>query len=228
MIIDMPAVKERPILMSESMASAAFDGKKTMTRRVCKKIPTYLHLGRPIMDWPLSGVYQEDDKWYLEVQTDVDDNSRDEIKCPYGDIGDRLWVRETWGCPSADHPLCPGGRKPTRGDKIFYRADPADAWQWRGGDGCGEFVWRPSIFMPRWACRTILEITEMRLERLHEMTMLELDAEGTPWEPSNGLDGDASRLEWFKKLWDKLNAKRGYPYDSNPFCWAVSFKRIIP
>jgi hypothetical protein len=79
--------------------------------------------------------------------------------------GDRLWVRETWGCPSADHPYVVDGRKPQPEDRIVWKAEPADAWQWRTGHpGCGEFVWRPSIHMPRWASRLTLIVTAAKIE----------------------------------------------------------------
>ena len=200
------------------MVRAILDCRKTQTRRVIKP------------DWSRC----------LDLD-DPADRSQAVAGCPQGKRGDRLWVRETWGCKEADHPLVPDGRKPRPGDSIVYRANPGDAWQWRGrpGDpGMGDFVWRPSIYMPRWASRIDLEVTAVRVERLQAIT--EDDAR---WEGVGHALGDDHpevsrlltaadlvqtdrRVAAFAWLWDNLNAKRRYPWASNPWVWVVEFRRV--
>lgn len=86
-------MKERPIIFSEPMVRAILVGRKTQTRRVVKQVPHWQHCGRDIMEWGLSDCYTDDKgSHWLDIQTHVDDNSHDEIKCPYGERGDRLWV----------------------------------------------------------------------------------------------------------------------------------------
>ena len=130
-------MKERPILFSGPMVRAILEGRKTQTRRIVKQVQHWQHCGKDIMEWGLSDCYTEEDgTHWLDIQTDVDDNSHNEIKCPFGQPGDRLWVRETWG--------------KTVEDTICYRADEPGSIVSR---------WRPSIHMPRWASRITLEVT---------------------------------------------------------------------
>lgn len=127
-------------------------------------------------------------------------------RSPYGQTGDRLWVRETWANIN---------RKRVK-PEIIYRAgdDPSDP----SNDAPREFEndggkWRPSIFMPRWASRILLGVVYVKVERLQDIT--EAGAE------EEGVDG---RKE-FAALWDKINGKRG-PWRSNPLVWVITFRRI--
>lgn len=136
-------------------------------------------------------------------------------RCPYGAPGDRLWVRETWA------------KAGEVGDDIEYRADNPDPLGAR---------WRPSIHMPRWASRLLLEVTAVRVERLQDISEDDACAEGV-----QELDGTLDELAlyarakkmgecatdsrvWFAELWDSINGTRA-PWASNPFVWVVSFKR---
>ena len=117
--------------------------------------------------------------------------------------GDRLWVRE-----SID-------RMSEQGDaEIGYMAD------WPGDDPRG-LGWRPSIHMPRWASRITLIVTEVRVQRLQAISRGDAMAEGCPF--SNMADGPDPR-DWYRDLWNDLNAKRGYGWDTNPWVVAVSFQ----
>jgi hypothetical protein len=80
--------------------------------------------------------------------------------------------------------------------------------------------WRPSIFMPRWASRITLDVTAVRVERLQEITDADCIAEGY-----DHFAGWGARQEWYRKLWDGLNAKRGLGWDVNPWVWVVTFQR---
>ena len=123
--------------------------------------------------------------------------------CPHGQPGDRLWVRETFS-------ECPADFKDTGG--VIYRADGK----------YNEYVlpgeWRPSIFMPRKHCRIILEITAVRIERLQDITELEATHEGIVKRLGVHCRDD------FRFLWESINEKRGYGWDSNPWVWVIEFK----
>lgn len=215
-------VKERPILFSGLMVRAIMEGRKSQTRRVIKPQPErdpfachYVRSG-----WALS------DPWEHGVACTCK-----EIRFPYAsrkpDGPDRLWVRETH--------LIVGGPK-AQSPRVIYRAsnEGPDAWV--------SPVWRPSIFMPRWASRLTLEITDIRIERLQEISEGDAEAEGywqdfKTWEKSttrlpsgNISSGFGDILEdprdWYQKGWDALNAKRGYSWESNPFVWVIEFKKL--
>lgn len=142
--------------------------------------------------------------------------------CPYGQIGDRLWVRET-------HQIYSNGAdaEPT----VLYRAD---------GDSAKK--WRPSIFMPRWASRLTLEITKVRIERLQDITEADAIAEGiqkrmiqvgrhSNLEPiypafSERAGGFHSARAAFEFGWDEINRKRGFGWDKNPILWVIEFRRM--
>lgn len=156
------------------------------------------------------------------------------------EVGDKLWVRETWGCPQADHPKVVGGRKPMPGDRLVFAANEADAYQWQTGHpGCADFVWRPSIFMPRWASRITLEVTDVRVERL--MSISEDDARAEGFEDSTLDDGFgprdigdgwtieshgtmASAAGMFQIYWQKIHPE--WDGWSDPWVVALTFRRV--
>lgn len=175
-------MKERPILFSGPMVRAILDGRKTMTRRVIKNVPEILMTGKAIPE--LMGAYKK--AW---VTT-----------CPYGQPGDRLWVREKWACLD-----------PTKRTRVLYAVDR----------GPKDYLWHSPIFMPRWASRLTREITAVRVERVQDITEEDAWAEGF-----NDDDGYSSARMWFMNIWDSINAKRGYGWDANPWVWVISFKRI--
>jgi hypothetical protein len=183
-------MKERPILFNSEMVRAILKGRKRQTRRVIK----------PEWSRCLDFDYPEDQ------QKAVD-------QCPYGVIGDRLYVRETWVVPNSEG--C-APRDITPGQKVFYRA--TDEYTW----------WRPSIHMPRWASRFTLEITDVRVERLKEISLHDINAEGTPDTLDRALRPFGSRREHFQRLWDSINSKRGYSWESNPWVWVIEFKVLEP
>lgn len=133
----------------------------------------------------------------------------DELPCPYGRIGDILWVREKWQALSAGglwwHEV-PRDDRPLMNWAFTNPVEPAyemvPPW------------WMPSIFMPRAACRIELEITQLKIERLKYMNASDAIAEGCADENE------------FIGLWDSINAKRGYSFSSNPFVWVISFRLV--
>jgi hypothetical protein len=193
-------MKERPILFSGPMVRAILDGRKTMTRRVIKNVPGIL-LYPQVQDCgvPIPELIDAYKKAWLTV-------------CPHGQPGDRLWVRETFATSRAV-----SSNKSQRIESAFYRADEGIKFA-----RMDNVVWRPSIFMPRWASRLTLEIAAVRVERIWAITGPDCLAEGVSYRP-NGEDFLGTD---FHKLWDSLNSKRGYGWDANPWVWAISFKRV--
>ena len=209
-------MKERPILFSGAMIRAIREGRKSQTRRIVKQVPHWQHCGKDIMDWGLSGCYTDDEgRHWLDIQTEVDDNSHDEIQCPYGKPGDRLWVRETW-------------RMDAYNIAAEYRATTSALMEHVA-------PWKPSIFMPRWASRITLEIVSVRVERLQDISILDSYAEGV-----GGTYGETGIIVGFPGLnyeWDNKNAIEQYQWlwesihgpgswDANPWVWAVEFKEV--
>ena len=186
------AVKERPILFSAPMVCAILEDKKTQTRRAVNPQPWLEPDGA--LGWRSKGDYIE---W---------NNGRGDLS-PYGVPGDRLWVRETWHHEDAScfDPKC---GQPTH---IFYRVTEPYPESIR---------WRPSIFMPRWASRITLEITDVRVQRVQEISYEDQLAEGFE------VGHPAGPLHWFQGLFDFLNKKRGYSWASDPWVWVIEFRRI--
>ena len=189
-------MKEHPIIFSAEMVRAILDGRKTQTRRIIKPQPPPEY-------------YENNEKGYAQS------HHRNWTVCPYGQPKDRLWVRENirWhkeGTPTrygADG--CP-----------VMRDGESVAWIFNEGH-------MPSIHMPRWASRITLEITDVRVERLIEISGEDLEAEGFRSPLGGHLSDDYAELTGqFSVLWDSLNAKRGFCWDTNPWVWVISFKRI--
>lgn len=161
----------------------------------------------------------------------------DSLMCPYGQPGDRLWVREAWCHLSDVRTADPGGDALQR--RVFYRADyPGDTLM-HDDDPAEKIKWRSSRFMPRWAARLSLEIVSVRVERLQGISEADAIAEGLisvagplktrMWEYSTSAGGQfADPRVAYHCLWDELNAARGHPWQANPFVWRIEFRRIAP
>ncbi|HDY87099.1 MAG TPA: hypothetical protein ENH82_03165 [bacterium] len=179
-------MKERPILFSGKMVRAILEGRKTQTRRVLKH--TTEHKG------PYSDTY---------IQHHIKSEGWAKI-CPYGKVGDQLWVRETFRvCDVAGEAFSPRDILPTNAH-VHYRTGPQP-----GGAGS----WKPSIHMPRWASRINLEVTDIRVERVQDISIDDCVKEGVM---SISFEG----------LWDSLNEKRGFGWGVNPWVWVLGFRRV--
>lgn len=176
-------IKERPILFNGPMVRAVVNGTKGQTRRMVKERPGLAS----VLDIVACG------------------------RCPYGEIGDRLWARETWA-PRSNLTLA-------KIQRPFYRAT----------DGVGDMKnpsrWRPSIHMPRWASRISLEITDVRVQRLNDINDEDAFAEGVDRCGHDGYHTDQGRCA-FRSLWESINGVGSW--DANPWVWAISFKRVQP
>ena len=191
------AVREHPLLMCGPLVCQTLKDLKTMTRRVVKPQPIH------------RAIKADDGLWYDADCT----NPGHLLKCPYGEVGSRLWVRETW---ASDIAGCQNG--------ITYRADHIDP----SGDGpANPIKWRPSIFMPRWASRLTLEITDIRVERLQEIQWPDVIREGfkDPRRCEKRIDRETGLVAQFRELWAKLNGAKS-PWENNSWVWVISYRRI--
>jgi hypothetical protein len=223
-------MKERPILFSAPMVRAILKGRKTQTRRLDG----------------LHDINLNPDGWKWNGERF---DSKDGLvtmwlgECPKGVPGDRLWVRETWGI---------GGARLVD-PCVNYRADGAqlplighaspDTWSIVGnrhGVNDADLLkvkegWRSSRFMFHWASRITLEITDVRVQRLQEISEAEAQAEGIESDTSAFLHagwriyGDeqnmtTSATKSFCSLWDSINAAHGFGWNQNPWVWTLTFK----
>ena len=216
-------MREHPIIFSTDMAKAILEGRKTQTRRVIKKaiheFKSSKGLFREIAGAVLPAMESGWIAWYPGNSEGLAEFTKQQYKkgfpCPYGQVGDRLWVRETWYYYG--------------GDEYMYQQNPKDVLYKSGHIADPEtgmvFIpkWRPSIFMPRWASRITLEITEVRVERVQEITEEDAIKEGISPEEH---PFDAPPAMRFAILWDSINAKRGYSWESNCWVWVLSFRRL--
>lgn len=216
-------VKDRPILFNGAMVRALLDGSKCQTRRVVKPTQSTPKVAPLRMEpWIINGNEQETDDDGLPCWAGFHPDYPGEAKwfsCPYGGVGDRLWVRETW----AQHPDEPG---------IIWRAtDPG--WD----DNDYGIKWRPSIYMPRWASRITLEITSVRVERVQDISEADARSEGADQEFRTVLMSPSGCKDYhipnsyrggFANLWESINDKRGFGWEINPYVWIVSFTRVQP
>lgn len=208
-------VKERPILFSGPMVRAILEGRKTQARRIIKPQPGF--------GYSFSAVAHDDPEPVLAVFRDHVLVYDAFIKCPYGKPGDRLWVRETWAKASANGLLAKA---------IHYRADgELECYHDTAFGECEGCVpaWRPSIHMPRWASRILLEVTSVRVERLQDMTFVDWKADfvPSPDEVEKALasfTGAEFQHEHSKALWESINGSGSW--EANPWVWVLELKRV--
>lgn len=224
--------KERPILFSTPMVQAILNEKKTQTRRVVKP-------------QPIVGLEKVTECLFLDQHTSGIEPKV--FKCPYGKPGDVLWVRETWAETTNVNDLSPWpGRPHLRTDDIddrhtpwraiIYRAD--GDWSWCDADGrsTDKSHWKPSIHMPKNAARIWLEITDVRVERLQDISWQDANREGmerdydpddshnVQWKNYMGGNTTRSEIRSFMTLWQSINGEQSW--NENPWVWVVEFKRI--
>ena len=206
-------MKERPILFSAPMVRALLAGTKTQTRRAVKHQPGPSCLIEEGFEGESPFVYSA---LYGDGPGHEVHEARTPCVCPYGRPGDRLWVRETW-CRKWDD---------ERGflDECWYRASNPDVVS---VDAMEKSPWKPSIHMPRWASRILLEITGVRVERLQDINEMDAAAEGVAtWAPGalspDSLNADPS--DQFRWLWTSINGPDSW--GANPWVWVVDFKLV--
>lgn len=209
-------ITERPILMHARSVRGILEGRKTQTRRIIKQAPIAVGIG-----WSL---------WYdakMDAQLNAEQFAK--LRCPYGRPGERLWVRETWatGWNEGNH----GG--PFKEYPVVYRADELahDI----------DYRWKPPIHMRRADCRLVLEITNVRIERVQDISANDALAEGVSgsdlWTPKE-LDARPFEEKWwddfhfwthypqmvFGRLWDQINGAGAW--ERNDWVWVVEFRKL--
>lgn len=206
----------KPILFSTPMVQAILDGRKKITRRVIKKIPDGTH-----------DIWHDGAQWI--VQNKFHDCWVKFFKCPYGNIGDILWVRETWQYVNL------GPEDENNG--YVYKASE-NGQEWAANDE--EWTWKPSIFMPKDACRIFLKITNIRAERLQEISSEDAINEGVEFMEDHislgfKLYGNhnipdmfgrkaktGTAYESFKTLWQSINGNESW--ENNTWVWVIKFE----
>lgn len=220
-------MKQIPILFSTPMVQAILDGRKTQTRRTIKPQPELRQFignvtGNKIEGWQIPGT---DKFWQPD---DAPDCSL--LNCPYGKPGDVLWVRETWSSLNTDNGIEYGFKSTASNATLEAMEDY-------------KLKWKPSIHMPKAACRLYLQITDIRVERLQDISEDDAKAEGIqPLLQSRmqvAIDGRLYRnylnnpelfnhglrpVDSFKSLWQTINGPESW--DRNDWIWVISFKRI--
>jgi hypothetical protein len=217
------------------MVRAILDGRKTQTRRIVKGVPST----HDFHGWVMSSTSAIDEGkacWAIGKSPLLNNPVR--VCCPFGEVGDRIWVRETWWQAGQSYARYPdddeygwyGSRR------VLFAVDgnppnePNDHYP--KGLGGGKFsaanpnyLWRkrPSIHMPRWASRITLEITGVRVERIASISTESARAEGYPAERAAD-GGDSDPWLWFRDLWDGIYPEQSFK--DNPWVWVIEFRRI--
>jgi len=227
-------MKEHPIIFNSEMVRAILDGRKTQTRRIIKPQPNISVIDSKTLLWPHKKVAIL--RW-----GEIEYMKKEMAKVASYQVGDMLWVRETWDF------------RPITADRIGiigYKADGATKAIHvpQGYNPTIHRKWRSPYHMPRWAARFFLEITNIRVERVQDITYEDAINEGIEAEefPCFCATTDCAKIDnelvcdkyilpkhkgetaqaGFGILWDSFNAKRGYGWDKNPWVWVIEFKRL--
>lgn len=180
------------------MVQAILEGRKTMTRRVVKDT----------QNWDYVRLYDGHAK-FCELYNHLNETY---IKCPYGQPGDRLWVKETY-LTNTENDSCPYTYKADWHDSILNHPKNIG-------------IWKPSIFMPKSAARLWLEIVNVKVERLRDISEEDAQKEGVTMSGCqiNSADGSYLFSYLFFALWSKINGEESLK--QNPWVWVIEFRRI--
>lgn len=216
-------MKERPILFNAPMVLAIMEGRKTQTRRPMKSQPDVVSKdGEPAVYEPIT-VYRDHKFLTIDAPEDAPQNKFvKRLPFAHGAVGDRLWIRETWAHIWTDK---------ERGWHNVYKADGVPAYLPKGE----EIIWTPSIHMPRERCRLVLEVTDVHVERLLDISGGDALAEGVnrlscygPGCPTGdnscNAHGCFGYREAFFQLWDSLYGPDAHL--QNSWVWVIAFKKV--
>lgn len=203
------------MIFNAEMVRALLSGRKTQTRRIIKPQPEATLSGSLYGKWlsrPLNGL----------LLPKIEDIA---IHCPFGVVGDRIWVRETFQGPLFDYDLmdsyCIDPTPFEKPEFCVYKADGVPAPEFYDADDELHCCWRPSIHMPRWACRILLEITNVRVERLKSISDGDAIREGC--STADMMSGDCV-ADVFARLWASIYGSDSW--NANPWVWVIEFKRV--
>ncbi|MCY0801152.1 hypothetical protein N0398_08875 [Providencia rettgeri] len=227
-------MKERGIIFNSEMVRAILDGRKTQTRRIINPQPELTQKSGFKWKGGLFGAGSDDRETNRNFA---------HKKCPFGKVGDRLWVRETFALLGNEDGVCvdwndnilkAGEEQAARIYKASCEQKDGDYGLWSIPDDADwkphtdnhkyDGTWTPSIHMPRWASRITLEITGVRVERLQAASDDDFKAEGYPLEREL-TGGSTDAFCWFRHLWDSVS-KPDCNFESNPWVWVIEFKRV--
>lgn len=215
-------MKEKPIIFSPEMVRAILAKQKTQTRRVIK--PQIQQMEEGFAWWHKSlpaGHCHSDLESVIQLALK---------SCPYGKVGDRLWVREAFypdppdtgdwcyyefedGTPNQmNMKAIPA--KYQKPEHVMYKASSSSSLQWK-----------PSMFMPRWASRITLEVTNLRVERIQSISTEDCIAEGFS-SRLREFDAQVDLWQQVEAAWNKMHDKKGFGWNQNPFVWVVGFKVV--
>ncbi|EDW0465901.1 hypothetical protein JS41_000577 [Salmonella enterica subsp. enterica serovar Victoria] len=213
-------MKERGMIFNGEMVRAILDGRKTQTRRIMKLQPEILGSGlRYITE---SRKQNEVGKYFWCISDALGMRARSAVfACPFGDVGDRIWVRETYRVHS----------RATDVATLVYRASVRNSWTEQThrvpvavcNKPATPEKWTPSIHMPRWASRILLEITDVRVERLRDLSEEDAKSEGITPSAGGVLPGWGYRIN-FRDLWMDIYGTDNW--EANPWVWVIEFKRV--
>lgn len=203
-------MKERPVIFNGEMVRAILHGRKTQTRRVMKSDCMDIGEKDDGSRWPWREHDEGGDYWY---------------PCPFGQVGDRLWVREAYQGPlfhfDQMETYLEDTSKFERPEFCEYRADGGKTPEYYDADDNLRYGWKPSIHMPRWASRITLEITAVRVERLNDISEEDAKAEGAPTELC--IIGEKHYMG-FRTLWKSIYGEENWR--ANPWVWVIEFKQV--
>ncbi|EOG7781624.1 TPA: hypothetical protein SHS77_004268 [Raoultella planticola] len=236
-------MKERGMIFNAEMVRAILDGRKKQTRRIMKV--------QPSEDFtPMNMALEPDYKarWYTPGTADKDGylqpankevfgvaNENEGYSCPFGAVGDRIWVRETFQGPLFDYEqmeaFLEDSSKFEKPEFCQYAADGGHRPEYQDADDNLRHGWRPSIHMPRWASRILLEITDVRVERLNSISQEDAQAEGlelTGWRPTYSDPDSGGEVmtpyDNFAELWSSIYGDESW--QANPWVWVIEFKVV--
>lgn len=193
-------MKERPILFSAPMVRAILEGRKTQTRRVVKDVPAWC------TDWGYTAFTPTGS---ISACGKYEDNVGEKFfRLKYGAPGDCLWVRERYWVD-----------KSTGAFKWYFEPGLIDPD--READHC---KLRPSIHMPRAVSRMTLEVTDVRVERLNDISAADAEAEGWPGPDAKNSIRSAYPIAWYSNLWEEINGFGSWA--ANPWVWVITFRKL--
>ncbi|WP_330983651.1 MULTISPECIES: morphogenetic protein [Enterobacterales] len=206
-------MKERGMIFNGEMVRALLSGQKTQTRRIMKNQPAGDHPDTPVSVRCIDDGFQWHG-WHGESTV---------FPCPFGKAGDRIWVRETFQGPLFDYDKMDAYLKDStpfeKPEFCQYAADGGPRPEYQDMDDNIRYGWKPAIHMPRWASRLLLEITEVRVERLRSMSQDDARAEGVI-----AASGPMEAGLAFRELWDSIYGEESWK--ANPWVWVIEFKRV--